>query len=358
MNKRFEALDAFRGIAALMVAIFHFNVIGVISELTIIRNSFLFVDFFFVLSGFVISYSSIDKLNNINDVKSFSVKRFARIWPLHIFMVLLFIPFALVNIFVGVDFGDRFSLYSFIASFFLIQSFVMIGDSWNIPAWSISTEFYTYLIFAFLWLLPLFRNKLILSLAIIFISFIFIRFGFGINISIFRCLASFFLGHLAFRYYQKINVKPWMEWAILGAVISLLSYSQSENLTYIMPFLFFLLVVIFSHETGSISNILKGKHFQMLGVLSYSIYLTHLWFVACLKSLSIITDKLLHYQFMYTIDGVRKIDFGFGFNDFIFIPFLAIVIITSKFTYQFIEVKSQKYINDIYFNKTRSHKNR
>ena len=46
-----------------MVAVFHLNVIGFVSELTIVRNASFFVEFFFVLSGFVIAYSYGEKIN-------------------------------------------------------------------------------------------------------------------------------------------------------------------------------------------------------------------------------------------------------------------------------------------------------
>lgn len=351
MSKRFEALDAFRGIAALMVAVFHLEVIGVISELTIIKNSFLFVEFFFVLSGFVISYSNINKVNNFSDMKAFTVKRFARIWPLHIFMVMLFIPFALANLMLGVDLGDRFSLYSFVASFFLVQSLVMLGESWNLTAWSISAEFYTYIIFGLLCLVPFFKKSILLPILIVCSALFVVYNGFGINTAIFRCLGSFFLGYLAFKCYEKITVKSWMEWGILAVVLFVLSHYQNENLLYLMPFLFFLLVVVFAHESGAISNVLKGKHFQVLGMLSYSIYLTHAWFVSCFKSVSIITDKALGYSFFHMVDGDRMLDFGLGLwvNDFVYIPYIIIVVSASFFTYKHIELKAQKYINGLYF---------
>ena len=53
----FGVLDSWRGVAALLVALFHLNILSSIYSLHFIRNSYLFVDFFFVLSGFVISHS-------------------------------------------------------------------------------------------------------------------------------------------------------------------------------------------------------------------------------------------------------------------------------------------------------------
>lgn len=57
MNQRFLVLDSFRGIAAICVVIFHMHIIGSITELNFFRGSSLFVEFFFVLSGFVLAHT-------------------------------------------------------------------------------------------------------------------------------------------------------------------------------------------------------------------------------------------------------------------------------------------------------------
>jgi peptidoglycan/LPS O-acetylase OafA/YrhL len=54
--KRYEALDSWRGVCALLVALYHFPTIFYFSETTLIRSGWRFVDFFFVLSGVVITH--------------------------------------------------------------------------------------------------------------------------------------------------------------------------------------------------------------------------------------------------------------------------------------------------------------
>ena len=54
--KRFEVLDSFRGLAAIFVVIFHMHFLGAFSELRFFRNSGIFVEFFFILSGFVLAH--------------------------------------------------------------------------------------------------------------------------------------------------------------------------------------------------------------------------------------------------------------------------------------------------------------
>src|SRR3569832_1450988 len=75
----FRVLDSWRGIAALLVALFHLNLYSAIYPLDFVRNAYLFVDFFFVLSGFVITYSYGDRLKPPGDLGAFALRRFGRL---------------------------------------------------------------------------------------------------------------------------------------------------------------------------------------------------------------------------------------------------------------------------------------
>jgi peptidoglycan/LPS O-acetylase OafA/YrhL len=88
---RFRVLDGWRGVAALLVALFHLNLNSDIYRLDFVRNAYLFVDFFFVLSGFVITYNYADRLGTSKELSSFVIRRFARLWPLHVVVLLAFL---------------------------------------------------------------------------------------------------------------------------------------------------------------------------------------------------------------------------------------------------------------------------
>jgi peptidoglycan/LPS O-acetylase OafA/YrhL len=85
---RFETLDSWRGICALLVAVFHMPLAGALAGNQFIRGSYLFVDFFFVLSGFVIAHAYGAKLTRGEGLAKFMVTRFGRLFPLHAFMLL------------------------------------------------------------------------------------------------------------------------------------------------------------------------------------------------------------------------------------------------------------------------------
>ena len=155
MKKRFEVLDIFRGLFALLVVLYHMSTF---SKTPIINNNFihnsdLFVDFFFVLSGFVIAY-------NYSSIVGFTqFKRFFRLYPLHLIILLVFVliefskhffsAYVLVN---KID-DDNNNLTTFFTSLFLVNS-IKISNikavSWNIASWSISAEIISYLTFGLL----------------------------------------------------------------------------------------------------------------------------------------------------------------------------------------------------------------
>src|SRR5687768_3329218 len=95
MTKRFVALDSWRGIAACLIVFFHFRnfTYSHLASVDIINHAWLFVDFFFVLSGFVITASYQNRLEQGYSLRRFIFLRLGRIYPLHIFMLMAFLAF-------------------------------------------------------------------------------------------------------------------------------------------------------------------------------------------------------------------------------------------------------------------------
>ena len=81
MRKRFEVLDSFRGIFAICVVFFHARYLGSVTETDFFRGSSTFVDFFFILSGFVLTHSY--AYNENLKFKMFFISRTFRLFPLH-----------------------------------------------------------------------------------------------------------------------------------------------------------------------------------------------------------------------------------------------------------------------------------
>ena len=122
------------------------------TTLPVLRSGYLGVDLFFVLSGAVLThvYTGHNLLHPAA-YWSFLRNRLARIYPLHIItLCALGLLVILVPSFAD-RYGDhatRFSADAFIASALLIQNWAhWLPDAWNVPAWSLSAEWFAYLMF-------------------------------------------------------------------------------------------------------------------------------------------------------------------------------------------------------------------
>ena len=147
-------LTGLRGVAALMVALLHFNfdVAGRFGQIyeNLTRMGFLGVDLFFILSGFVIAY----KYHDIRrfwsrDYVRFMWFRFWQIYPTHFFITIFYVPIVVTSLLLSyhVD-PERFSLSSLIANLLMVQSWLGSDTmTWNVPAWSVSAEWLAYVLF-------------------------------------------------------------------------------------------------------------------------------------------------------------------------------------------------------------------
>ena len=325
MKSRFEVLDIFRGIFSAMVVFFHmsaFTDTPVINN-PFVNNSDLFVDFFFVLSGFVIAYSY-REISSADKLQQFLKKRWLRIYPLHLIMLLAFVVIELTkHLFIGHIQINNLSnannnWVSLVSSLLLLNSIKMPGVhdvSWNIPSWSISAEVISYVFFGGMMLL-LYEIKKIeykkyISSAIVItaITVIILAKGNGMlnysfDFGYLRGLAGFFTGvlcmHTFTTYKDRIGHLPANFFHVAEAMLLLniiLFVYEGEMLKQfgvVYLLLFFISVLIFSFEKGFISNMLKQSGMlKRMGTYSYSIYMTH----ALLLSLfNILFIRVLHFS--------------------------------------------------------------
>src|SRR5689334_9429569 len=94
-----RALTGIRGVAALWVVLFHLpNPLAGTAFAQVLSRGYLGVDLFFILSGFVLSYAYRDALPEkpmVRQALRFYAVRLARIYPLHVFVLALFVTIEL-----------------------------------------------------------------------------------------------------------------------------------------------------------------------------------------------------------------------------------------------------------------------
>ena len=96
-----------------------------------------------------------------------------------------------------------------------------------------------------------------------------------------RCFYSFLIGMLTYRLsrrWQSAGAR-WVfsvaEAFLLGAtLLAVSSFQHTES--WVMPFLFALVILVFSQEKGVVSTMLASDRLEFLGRLSYSYYLNHM----------------------------------------------------------------------------------
>ena len=145
---------------ALLVVIFHYEML-VAPEVGPNQRSFIgfdaAVDFFFILSGFVICHAYEGRTWDVPSYLDYVRRRLARIYPLHIATLLAFIVAAALAGFVGVPLNnsEKFAFSELPFQVFLVHAWgVSDRLTFNDVSWSISAEFFLYLLFPAI----LFRN--------------------------------------------------------------------------------------------------------------------------------------------------------------------------------------------------------
>ena len=116
----------------------------------IIYSGFLGVNFFFVLSGFILTHAYHGRLDAPGSIRSFWLARFARIYPGYCIGFLLLLPMALYALMIAPDRGALLADAPAIALLdaLLVQSWIPAAAiAWNGPSWSLSTEAFFYAVF-------------------------------------------------------------------------------------------------------------------------------------------------------------------------------------------------------------------
>ncbi len=279
-KQRFGALDALRGLAALTVAVFHY-----FNEWA----GYLMVDFFFVLSGFILTHNYLYGESRVG-FGSFIEHRIARLYPLHVFTLVTFTAafFALHGNLPAYPDGTVFTLLQQLT---LTNNVGLSpsGATWNFVAWSVSVEFWVNVAFILLVTRSTRSSVLILVSASCFLllfehermldTFRFNYFGFA-NSGLIRGMASFLLGVLAYRLYLARRDRPrtktldrWLEPVAIGGILFVLfaRESKASALDFLAPLAFMLTVVVFANESGWLSSRLRS--ISHLGSISYSVYM-------------------------------------------------------------------------------------
>jgi peptidoglycan/LPS O-acetylase OafA/YrhL len=332
---RIPCLDGLRGLAALVVMLFHFNFFFLPqAHLPFIGRAYLAVDFFFILSGFVMAhvYGRRLAMNWRVHALQFARARFARLYPLFAATTLaMVIVFALSRTpLTSASFSGR----SLALQPFLLQQWAS-GLSWNYPSWSISTEAEAYVFFVFCGgsLLAGKYPRLMATGCIAILGALIIKGGnlnYCVGVSaLLRTLADFSLGVLLYRAHSADLGSPRWLAAISSVVFAGLATITRLDLFIVTAFGCF--IYYCANNTGRVARLLDSRPLVALGNWSYSIYLWH---------------APGHYAVMtaFAAIGYPVTQLGLASSRFLLLMTALVVVAVSGFHYHYFEVPCRRFL--------------
>jgi peptidoglycan/LPS O-acetylase OafA/YrhL len=252
-------------------------------RLAFIDRGGLAVDFFFILSGYILMHVyGAQASGDGSFLRRFFVARFAKLYPVHLFILLLFLALVGLSHIAKININqERFTAFSFFAHVFLLTAWGVTDlMSWNFPAWSISAEWAAYLAFPALVLMqakwPAKKALLLLALGwLVFGSWLHLPIR-TIDFGVARILPEFLGGMLLYRILPPGNPPPYASAQFLAAFLAIMAgfYFDAPDVLFAPAFAW--LIGVAPGLRGMIGLFLSQPAFVRLGEESYSLYMVHI----------------------------------------------------------------------------------
>ncbi|MDQ2924545.1 MAG: acyltransferase, partial [Acidobacteriota bacterium] len=141
------ALTGIRTLLALSILLFHFTPAGLGPLYAIIDNGYVFVSFFFLMSGYILAYNYLDRPGGLR-LSDFWVARISRLYPVYLFSLLIF--WEMLRTEHRVRSASDFWQGAILTPLLLQGWFPTLATFWNTVAWTLSCEITLYAIFPML----------------------------------------------------------------------------------------------------------------------------------------------------------------------------------------------------------------
>ncbi|MGI8501548.1 MAG: acyltransferase family protein [Hassallia sp.] len=344
-HQKLNLLQVFRGLAAVMVILAHCDLIfNQNFQKDFFGKIFNFggsgVDFFFVLSGFIILYIHQSDIGDRSKLKSFFIKRFTRIYPIYWVVLTLKLSASLFFAY-DPDTSQRNIIEIFKAYILFPQSREILSSSFLGVSWTLTFEIFFYIIFG---LLIGLKPKLSFPIISIWLLLTFTHFlgifdlskdSLMLNFVLNEHNLEFFLGCIAAYIVSKYKIHQEMTLICLGAFLYTLgAINYYYKVVEISPVISFgipsMLLVVGSTSLEMRRNVHVNEVLIYIGNASYSIYLMHGFFInnitkILLKVFPDISQNILILNTIGLIIGVIALLFGCAVYSYIEKPLLSIV---------------------------------
>lgn len=284
---RIQELDALRGIAALVVLVFHFSLLNP-DLLKFTKFGVTGVDLFFIISGFVITMS----LDRIRFGYEFVINRFSRLYPTYwTAVVFTFLVIFINRYFFGADPQTPLPTKDFLYNLTMFQYYFGVKDL-DGPYWTMIIEMLFYLVMLYLFLTKSLKSAVALLIPLVLLGTIITEFhwfqpfsmAYFKNFPLAQSLPLFVSGILFYRLFNREPHKALNTVLIIGCyLLQVLLFTRTGRANYYISHpeykavlavyyaLFFLFVF------GKLRFIVT-KRTLFLGKISFALYLIHQYF--------------------------------------------------------------------------------
>jgi len=288
------SLTSIRGVLALWVVLYHYwnDVVKLFPSAEavspFIRCGNVAVPAFFVLSGFVLAYNYADRMKQWNGRATlrFLALRLARVYPVHLATLLLLSAMVWVSHRRGLAMTESgYTVRDFVLNVFLVHTWVPNFElNWNYPSWSISSEWFAYLMFPFMvaaigkWIT---RGRAIgIGLVLLAASLLMMAPPFPIPFSqLLLVVPTFLTGLMIYWSMPPASAdRAGLRWLTEFAMLSLPVLCFVMPAGVLFPALLLACVIAIAslaYEGERCHRAWKSKPAVYLGDVSYSLYMTH-----------------------------------------------------------------------------------
>ena len=253
---------------------------------------------FFVLSGLLVGASGFEKINSGTfSTSNYLIDRFSRLYVAFFpaLIVSFFLDYLGSTFFSDVGFWDhshpminekidsapfeaKLTIVNFAANFFMLQHFFFDTLGSNSPLWTISAEFWFYIVFSGFALLRIGQSRTV-TISLFFVFLIFIYF---FNIDFIRLFGYWLIGVFAGTMKPAINIKPIYAFLVVlsSLIFSRFFISSSSSMIDLTATNYFVAMsyglLILSVRNKDILFFRKfAKINKFLASFSFSLYLLH-----------------------------------------------------------------------------------
>jgi acyltransferase len=294
-QRQLDGLTGLRAIAAAWVVIFHYDVgafhpLHIRAAVPLVHAGYLGVDLFFVLSGFVIWHVHGREFvrPRLGSFGRFMCLRAARLYPVHLFTLgLLAAMVWLLPAFLRPPLQmANYTPRLLVLNLALLQSWGLAGHlAWNFPSWSVSAEWFCYLLFPLLAVLAARtgRRGTVAGIVLLMATsglLLLTCFGNSMNQAVgapalLRAGPEFLLGCLLRRFAGQAALDRWPWSAILaGALAAWVASVQAGLPIGLLAVPCFAALILAASTPGTPAGAwLAARPLLAVGAASYSLYL-------------------------------------------------------------------------------------